>query len=273
PRARNHPRYLELARKREAHLAEGWEKCAAAFTVEELRDLQVWFNLAWFDPSVLEEDPLRELVQRGRDFTEADKEILAAAQRDLLARVLPAYRQAWRRGQIEISTSPYYHPILPLLINTDSARIGAPDLVLPRYRFAHPEDAREQIRLALEKHEQVFGHRPQGMWCSEQAVGEDVVALLIEAGLKWTISDETVLQRSLAGISRDPLPPLSSQELDRPYLLEREQGEIAIVFRDHSLSDLIGFTYHAWNSREAAADLLHRLRERRDVLLAKTSSA
>lgn len=274
PRARSHPRYLELAHKREAQASQGWGACARAITVDELRDLQVWFNLAWFDPQTLETEPLADLVRRGRDFREEDKQALAYVQADILARTLGAYRSAADRGQVELSTSPYFHPILPLLINSDSARIAAADALLPPRRFAHPEDAAEQVRRAVVKHEQVFGKPPRGMWCSEQAVGEDVIPLLLDAGVAWTISDETVLARSLSGAASRQTTALegawaavggvsgslSPRALYAPYRLEREGGEVAIVFRDHTLSDLIGFAYQSWDSREAAADLLRRLR-------------
>lgn len=287
PRARSHPRYLELAHKRDAHSSPSWEECAAAFTVAELRDLQVWFNLAWFGPQALAVEPLLGLASRGRDFSEEDKQALVQVQADILARTLPAYREAATRGQVELSTSPYFHPILPLLINSDSARISAGDTILPPRRFAHPEDAEQQVASALEKHERVFGGRPRGMWCSEQAVGEDVLPLLLRAGLEWTISDETVLARSLSGAAAPWNPAcsgcgparagehaepnagagsLSPEALYTPYRLEREQGEMAIIFRDHTLSDLIGFAYQSWDSRDAAADLLRRLREIRTTL-------
>ena len=277
PRARSHPRYLELAEKRLAHLHLGWEGCSRVFTDEELRDLQMWFNLAWFDPEALSREPLRGLVDRGRGFTEADKQIISETQADLLARTLPAYSDAARRGQVELTTSPYYHPILPLLANSDAARISASDTLLPTRRFAHPEDAAEQIETALEKHEQVFGRRPSGMWCSEQAVGEDVIGLLLKAGLSWTISDEAVLSRSVSGSAprrgaflsestSAPHPAAAQTFPYAPYRLKREQGEMAIVFRDHTLSDLIGFTYRSWGSRDAAGDLLRRLAELRTSL-------
>ncbi len=279
PRARAHARYLEIARKREADASGSWEKCAETFTVDELRDLQIWFNLAWFDPHTLLKDPLAALVERGRDFTEQDKAALAEVQADIISRTLPAYRDAAARSQIEISTSPYFHPILPLLINSDSARIAASDTVLPPRRFAHPEDAAEQIERAVNKHQSVFGRRPLGMWCSEQAVGEDVIPFLIDASLKWTISDETVLVRSLTGaaaprgnntgngpFSRSSASPGLSTSHFTPYRLPRGTGEIAIVFRDHTLSDLIGFAYQSWASRDAAMDLLQRLRDIRSGL-------
>ncbi len=274
PRARFHPRYLELALKRNAHATQGWAACAAAFTVDELRDLQIWFNLAWFDPKALDSPPLSDLISRGSHFSENDKTALAQVQQDLLNRTLPAYRDAAVRGQIEISTSPYFHPILPLLINSDSARVATADALLPRKRFAHPEDALEQIRRGVVKHEAVFGRKPSGMWCSEQAVGEDVIPLLLQSGLDWTISDETVLARSLSGVIRPRVPGvlgtspddrsnagLTPYDLYAPYRLERHGDALSIVFRDHTLSDLIGFAYSSWNSRDAAADLIERLRK------------
>jgi len=306
PRARAHPRYLELALKKEALLPSGVEASARAFTEADLRDLQIWSTLAWFDPRELEAEPLADLLRRGRDFLEDDKTTLAHVQADLLARTIPAYREASRRGQVELSTSPFFHPILPLLLNTDSARLSAGDTILPYRRFAHPEDAAEHVRLAMLKHERVFGEPPAGMWCSEQAVGEDVLPLLFDAGVKWTISDETVLARSLAGSAQDvwgtvtpgrqrsdgrasgDVPahdpsrgpaggpasgPLTPETLYAPYLLEREGRSMAIVFRDHTLSDLIGFSYKSWDSKDAAADLLRRLRELRVELGSRGADA
>jgi alpha-amylase/alpha-mannosidase (GH57 family) len=280
PRARSYPRYLELARKRDAEAAHGWDASAAAFSVDEIRDLQIWFNLAWFDPRDLERSPLSELVRKGGHFSEKDKLIVAACQQEILTKTLPAYRQAAARGQIEISTSPYFHPILPLLANTDSARIAAADTRLPRSRFSHPEDALEQLLLAAAKHEQTFGAKARGVWCSEQAVGEEVIPLLLDTGFAWTISDETVLARSLSGVlaprdfpgapqaePNDTAEALDPWTLYRPYRLEREGRALSIVFRDHTLSDLIGFAYKSWDSAEAAADLIRRLGEIRERLL------
>ena len=282
PRARAHRRYLELSHMRESGRSRGWVECARGFSADDIRDLQVWFNLAWFDPVSLEVGPLAELARKARGFSESDKDILARAQAEVIEATLPAYRAATERGQVELTTSPYFHPILPLLCNTDAARIGCPDTLLPPRRFAHPEDAFEQIQAALHKHALVFGERPVGMWCSEQAVGEDVLPLLIESGVRWTISDETVLARSLGGaalsyqtshspsdlIGKSPATPrthsLTPSELYAAYRLEREGSELAMVFRDHTLSDLIGFTYQSWDSRDAANDLLRRLREIRD---------
>ncbi len=279
PRAKSHPRYLELAHKRQSDACKGWDSCAAGFTVQELLDLQVWFNLSWFDPTLLETEPLLGLVQKGRDFSEEDKLVLAQVQNDTFRKIIPAYRQALATGQIEVSTTPYYHPILPLLANTDSARIAAGDTILPHRRFSHPEDAWEQVDAGVAKHEQVFGARPQGMWCSEQSVGEDVLPLLMRAGIEWTISDQAVLDRSVAGSAAAPAaggPEAGHAPRGvspyKPYLLQREEGDVTIVFRDHTLSDLIGFGYQSWDSRDAALDLLGRIRSIGDAVRAEAGT-
>ncbi|MCZ7663933.1 MAG: hypothetical protein M5U22_13870 [Thermoleophilia bacterium] len=162
PRAQRYPRYLELARKKESGADRPIETLAGEFTDQEIRDLQVWFNLAWFDPVDLAQPPLSELVARGRDFTEDDKQVLAQVQQHLLGLVLPAYRKAQAEGRIEITTSPYFHAILPLLADSDLARVAKGDIALPPQRFAHPEDAAEQIDRALALHERIFGERPRG---------------------------------------------------------------------------------------------------------------
>ncbi len=263
PRARSHPRYLELAHKRDSLSPQGWELAAQAFTVQELLDLQIWFNLAWFGRRAQTDETLRALIERGSGFREEDKLILAEAQASVFRDLLPAYRSAAARGQVELTTSPYFHPILPLLCDTDSARIASPGLRLPPRRFAHPEDAAEQLREASALHERVFGSVPRGVWCSEMAVGEAVIPLLSDAGFAWTISDEAVLRRSVSEVTTRPLNrrPAAFGTPYRPYRLIREAGEVDIVFRDHTLSDLIGFTYRSWGSRDAAADMMTRLRD------------
>ena len=268
PLVQRFPRFLELSRKKEATQGQGIDACSAGFTVAELRDLQVWFNLAWFDPIYQEQESLAALVARGHDFSEEDKQPVASEQSRILAATLPTYRQAAAAGRVELTTSPYFHPILPLLINSDSARIARGDIPLPPRRFAHPEDAAEQVERGMRAHERVFGARPRGMWCSEQAVGEDVIPLLTGAGVEWTISDEGVLSRSLGTeiLRSDGGHVLDPQLLYRPYRLEREERTLDIVFRDRILSDLLGFTYRSWGPQDAAANLIWRLREARKSL-------
>src|SRR5262249_6964831 len=154
-------------------------------------------QLAWFDEFFLQEPEVSQLVAKGRKFSAEDQEFVISRQQELLSRVLPAYRSAAERGIIEISTSPLYHPILPLLCDTNVGRVSSPGLRLPGVRFCHPDDAREQLRRGLELHVQRLGSRPRGCWPSEGSVSEEVLGLASELGIQWMATDEGVLGRSL----------------------------------------------------------------------------
>src|SRR6202051_2007369 len=175
------------------------------FTVRDWRDLQVLSQLAWMEESWLEKDDVvSRLASQGRDFTESDKEALKAKEIELIGLVLPAYREAAARGQIELSTTPYYHPILPLVCDSDIARVANPGTPLPRRAYRHPEDAREQLRRAKEYHERVFGAKPVGLWPSEGSVSDQAMAIAAEEGFQWFGTDEGVLGRTLnVGFFRD----------------------------------------------------------------------
>src|SRR3989441_740539 len=159
---------------------------AARFTRDDLRDLQVWHKLVWIDPFYLEGDArIRGLLAKGRDFTEEDKAVLRTVELEVLNKVIPEYREAARRGQIELSASPFYHPILPLLCDTDIYRRTHPDSRVPRRRFVHPEDAVEQLERAASSHERLFGQRPVGLWPSAGSVSDAIVPLVAAAGFTW----------------------------------------------------------------------------------------
>jgi alpha-amylase/alpha-mannosidase (GH57 family) len=142
-----YPRYAELLAKRGGAMPAADRKAVAArFSPDDLRDLQVWQKLAWIDPFYLDEDVrVRSLLAKGRDFTEEDKAVLREVELELLNRVIPEYGAAAARGQIELSASPFYHPILPLLCDTDIYLRTHPDSRMPRHRFVHPEDAETQL--------------------------------------------------------------------------------------------------------------------------------
>ena len=179
-----YPRYAELrARRGDWPPAGGIRSIAERFSVDDLRDLQVWQKLAWLDPLYLEGDArVRGLVAKGRGFSEDDKGLLRLVELEVLNRVIPEYREAADRGQIELSASPFYHPILPLLCDTDVYLRTHPDAPKPRSRFAHPEDASEQLARGAACHERLFGRRPGGLWPSEGSVSDAMVPLVERAG-------------------------------------------------------------------------------------------
>ena len=249
-RVQQSPRYLELASR----------PADAQFTAQDIRDLQLWFNLAWCDPVWVEQDArLAELKRKDRDYTEEDKAILFDAQLERMRTVVPKYRELADRGQVELTFSPYYHPILPLICHVDAARTANPNLQLPERHFSHREDAERQIELGFGLFERMLGRKPKGMWPSEMAVGESVIGLAERAKLDWMISDEEVLARSLEGhYNRD-------NDLYQPKRVAREGGAVSMVFRDSQLSNVIGFDYQRMSSIDAARDLMGRLRRIRDV--------
>ena len=192
----------------------------------ELLALEVWFLLAWLDP-----------------LFHAEPEA-----------AIPAYRALAEAGQVELSESPYYHPILPLLVNVQSARRARPDLALPSELFAAPEDAVRQVERALERHQRAFGQRPSGMWPPEGSVSPEAAEIAARASIRWLGTDEGVLWASL------PPEERRREALYRPWRFATPGGEVALFFRDRELSDRIGFVYHHWDTRQAVADFLDRLR-------------
>jgi alpha-amylase/alpha-mannosidase (GH57 family) len=243
---RPYPRYAELHVRR--HHAD-------AFSVDDLRDLQVWHKLVWMDPDWLATDPrLRRLLARGRGFAEDDKAELREVELELLRTVVPAYQQAAARGQVELSTSPFYHPILPLLCDTDVHFRAQPHSALPRGLAAWPAAAREQIVRAVDFHRDTFGAPPAGMWPSEGSVSDAVFSLLAESSIGWTATDEEILARSLERAVAAP-------QLYRPYEVGPAGKSLRCLFRDHRLSDLIGFAYQSWDAERAADDFLTQVRE------------
>ncbi len=254
------PGYIEL---HQWVNAQGSERATQTFNERDWRDLQVLSQLAWMDEEYLSSDPVvSQLARKGADFTEQDKKQLREKQIELLGRVLPEYRKAAAAGQIEISATPFYHPILPLLCDTDIARVSNPGTPLPVPPFRHPEDAREQLVRARHYHQRVFGKAPDGLWPSEGSVSDDALSLAADLGFKWFATDEGVLGRTLsAGFGRDTAGvPDNADKLYSPQRVRVGGREMVGFFRDHYLSDLVGFVYSRMDTRAAADDLYHRIR-------------
>ncbi len=249
-----YPRYRELLEKRGRNItAESLSRIQKYFKEQDWRDLQAWFNLTWFDPLWKEKDPfIRGLFEKGKNFTEDDKHQLIEKQREICSRVVTKHKVMQEKGQIEITTTPFYHPILPLLCDTESARMALPHGRLPQ-RFQHPEDARFQLKRAVEDYTQRFGIAPRGLWPSEGSVSDAVAHLIREAGILWTATDEEILVHSL------PPNTYRKEHLYEPYRMEINGQNLHFFFRDHELSDAIGFVYATWEPEAAAEDFVKRL--------------
>ena len=258
-----YPRYRELWERFRQHSFSP-EKAEKYFQSHDFTDLQVLSQIAWFDEYFLEEKEVAGLIHKQRDYTLDDQSFVFARERELLGKVIPAYSDAARKGSIEISATPFYHPILPLVCDSDAGAVSSPGLPLPQNRFRHPEDAREQLVRALDLHEQVFGLRPKGVWPSEGSVSEEALAIAHSLGVKWMATDEGVLGRSTGVFfQRDGSGRLPAHLAERLYNVHRYQNgsaEMHLVFRDHTISDLIGFVYSGMDPNEAAAHLLGNIK-------------
>jgi alpha-amylase/alpha-mannosidase (GH57 family) len=252
-----YPRYLELL-----YLAGNGSRNATDdrlrhFGDREILDLQVWFFLAWTGEAARRRHPqLRDLIEKGRNFSSEDKRLLFDIHVELLRDIVPLYRRLHDRGKAELSVSPFYHPILPLLCDVRSAKVAMPRTNLPKARFRHPDDARAQVAGAIDYFTELFGFAPAGMWPSEGSVSDEALSVMAGCGIRWAASDEGVLEATLStGLGE------GKRRLYRPYLFAGGGNEIALLFRDRHLSDLIGFTYSRWEAERATDDFVGRLEE------------
>jgi len=239
------PRYFELYERRSDPSRHH------EFSDQDIRDIQVWWTLVWLD----HDRRPKEFVAKGRDFSEKDKEVLRRLVVDTIREVVPAYRRVQDKGIIEISTTPFYHPILPILIDSQvDGRVPVD--------FQFPFDAREQLARAQAYMREHFGKAPEGLWPSEGSVSNEVALIASSVGFRWMATDEGILAKSGVDLSWDNRP-----RLYKPYM----RNGITVFFRDRQISDLIGFQYMHSPAAEAAADLLNRVKSAPDgshVLLA-----
>ncbi len=264
------PRYKELFDKRGGDSTQQIEAALQSFNEQDFRDLQVWFNLAWFDPDFLAQSPLQELVAKGRDFGEEDKPALFNKTLEVVRGILPLHKSLQDNGQIEVATTPYAHPILPLLINTGLQKTSDPKSSVPNPPFAFPQDAKEQVQRSAQAYGQRFGVAPRGLWPADGAVATQVVPLVVDAGFAWMASGEHVLARSLdfAAFNRDNSEVAQqADQLYRPYAIETTgDKKIMLVFGDARLSSLIATDYSTRPGAEAAQDFVGRILRIRNAL-------
>jgi alpha-amylase/alpha-mannosidase (GH57 family) len=260
-----YPRYGELF--------EAWRsvdehpgRARALFSDAAFRDLQVLSQLAWFDEEFLTGDAeVKALVKKGRDFNALDQATLARKQLEKLGLVKAVYHEFQKKGQIEISATPFYHPILPLICDSDIAGVSHPYVPLPT-RFRYPEDARVQLERSRDYMKKEFGQAPVGLWPSEGSVSDEALGIAAEVGFRWFATDNGVLART---IHRAGSPDVTY----RPYLWKQAGREMHGLFRDHTLSDLIGFVYQRMSAQEAANHFLGSIRANCGPILAQGRDA
>ncbi|HEY6958880.1 MAG TPA: glycoside hydrolase family 57 protein [Candidatus Limnocylindria bacterium] len=229
-------------------------------------DLALWFNIAWIDPDDVATDArLKALRERGRRYTREDVRYVIGRQRLMASGVPHLYHRLEHDGQLELLTVPYYHPILPLIIDSRSALRADPSAIMPDPPFVYPDDAAFQLEEAIASHERSFGKKPRGTWPSEGAVSPEAATAVFKSGLEWFASDEGVLAATLGThFERDDIGALVEPSLlYRPY---RMPGGGSAIFRDREMSDRIGFLYGDMSPMDAVGDMIWKLERARDRL-------
>jgi alpha-amylase/alpha-mannosidase (GH57 family) len=215
---------------------------------DELIDLETLFMLAWCGNYLREEnDVIRSLFAKGKNFTQSDKSTLLATLVDFVQTILPFYASLQEKGVISISTTPYNHPILPLLLDAENIIIANPHGKIPNNPLSLRDDAIEQVERSISLYEETFGCKPSGFWPAEGAVDEKSIAIYKDHGIKWIATDEAILFKSLQSDDRT--------KLYQPY----KHNSVVMGFRDHGLSDLIGFTYRFKTPHDAAEHFIRSI--------------
>lgn len=254
------PRYWELLQKR----GQNWDLARIndvlkIYTEQDYRDLQTWYNLAWCGFSAESRFPkLTELKKKGGNFTEAEKNTVLDIHQSILKLILPLYREAVQRGQVEITTTPFFHPIMPLVYDTNLARRCMPHAQLPP-QFTAPDDVRAHLRLAQEQHERVFSKKARGLWPSEGSIAPELIPLFQEAGIEYFCTDEGNLFRSL---EQDPLwrgKRVDHLELFQGWRITHDGAQVQALFRERPLSDFVGFSASQNDYTHSANHILHNL--------------
>jgi alpha-amylase/alpha-mannosidase (GH57 family) len=243
---------------------ESHEQCHFEYlSAQYLSDLVTWYHLGWMGETVRRSTELvPRLMSQGTMFTHTDRRLLFELIGDLISDLIPRYRKLVEEGRIEISTTPYYHPIAPLLIDLKSAKEAWPDVVLPEAP-AYPggvERMKFHIAAALDSHHRRFGVEARGLWPAEGAVSKPSLLLMASHGVQWAATGEAVLANSLRPAEGKPAPDKHTY-LYRPYVVGEGEEKIACFFRDDRLSDLIGFEYRKWFGRDAVNHFIHELQE------------
>jgi alpha-amylase/alpha-mannosidase (GH57 family) len=237
--------------------------CLSYFNEQYFIDLLMWYHLAWMGQSLRQDDErveaLIETGQSGVHFTAKDQRMMVDVMADAIEGVIPRYRRLMEAGQIEISMTPYGHPIVPLLIDFDSMKDAQPHSPMPESE-CYPdgyERAKWHMEHGFKVFEQYFGTKPKGVWLSEGAVSAAAIGLLDHYEIDWTASGEGVWRHSCEASHLDHHDIASKRALYQP--LQHATQNCALFFRDDGLSDLIGFQYKDWSPQDAANNFAHNL--------------
>jgi alpha-amylase/alpha-mannosidase (GH57 family) len=261
-------RFPEYKLLKEKYLQSG----ASSLSPQERREIKFWFYLSYFDPDFFEQRitlangmtvDVRDLIKKQSDgtyllkktITELDCNRIIAETYKILSAIIPLHKQMMyhsntQQGQIEIITTPFYHPILPLIYDTDLERTCQPNDPAPS-RFHYPQDADAQVEKAVTYYRQQFGVPPSGMWPAEGSVAQEILPIFNKYHIRWIATDEKILARSRPNAQPKYYPYTGSHDTS--------SKSVVVVFRDTELSDKIGFTYQTYHGEDAADDFIKNI--------------
>ncbi len=248
------PRYFEILSKRERYVGKlSWLEMTKFFTPDEILDLQVHFNLKWFGFMAREHYPLlTRLDEKERRYSQEEKIELMKIQEEILRSIIPLYKRLSSEGKIELSFTPFYHPIFPLVYDTDISRRPTPSAPMPP-RYSWPDDATWHLTEGKRYAEEHLGGTFSGMWPAEGSVAPELVPVAVEAGINWFATDEGILFRSVGNSNK-------GQVLYKPWAVEHNGKRSAVFFRDKYISDLIGFAFSKMEAEKAVESFMQHLR-------------
>ena len=261
-----YPAYRKLFKKRFASNSVTINN----FNDQEFSDLMALFNLSWIDPTHYEKYPeLARLAKKGKNYTYKDRVRIIELHKEIIKEIIPTYKKYIEQGRIELTTSPYYHPIMPILCDYENAAKNLPNRENLPVNFDFNKDAHHQVKSAIKRIEEVFGVKPKGIWASEYCLTDNVLKLFAEEGIKWTISDESILSKSInfefvrdfKGNLEDPYYLLKT------YSYNNEDSSIDVIFRDLHIPNLINFEYSNIDASLASADLYNKIKSIQNKLL------
>ncbi len=229
------------------------------FNEQDYLDLQVWYNLTWVGAISRDKTQYKRLFAKSQNFTEKEKAMLLEQHFETLREIIPNFKRLLDLEQIEISVSPFYHPILPLICNVEIVKDSDPDITNLNFSFRYAQDANLQVELGKNYFFEKMGIYPKGIWPSEGSVSDEVLKIFIENNFLWTATDSIILKKTQM-LSKP-------SDIYFPYKFSSNEGNIFVFFRDNVLSDSIGFVYYRMNENDAVNDFIGKLHSIRNQII------
>lgn len=223
-----------------------------------LADIVTWYHLSWLGETTRRENKtVKELMDKEFGYTLEDRYKLLEVIEESLSSVISTYKKLAEEGKIELSVTPYAHPIIPLLLDIQSTKEAMPDAEMPELK--NYPGGRERtlwhIEEGLKVFENHFGFRPKGCWPSEGAISTETLDILSNAEFEWAATGQAVLSNT-----NNTLNALNAEHDNSVHTAYQVNGNaIHQFFRDDGLSDLIGFTYSKWHADDAISDFINHL--------------